>query len=224
MDLQIFIKIDPIYASAQLNSTITYNLIKFYQDYGDDWQFYFSSIIKDSIQSLSVNYDTTFFFENRKNFKNLLFDKINTIVKAKSNKIITIYSLQLHQIRLNPKIENSINDKLVQYQKIKLFSINDQISTINKNTDRMKKQNLADIDYLTMNAKSYYESYKIYTQSNCTDIIMKNDINIYSELDSNLYLSYEGNLLNFISVLEGKDYTPNKFINFNSLSLAEQGQ
>lgn len=224
MDLQIFLKIDPNYASAQLNSTITYNLVKFYFDYGSEWQSYFNSLIKATIQSLSVNYDTTFFFENRKIFKNLLFDKINSVVKTKSNKIINIYSLQLQQIKLNPIIEKSINNKLVQYQKIKLYSINDQIFTINKNTDRMKKQNLADIDFITMNAKSYYESSKIYIHSNCTDTIMKNDISIYSELDSSLFLSFEGNLLNFISVLEGKDYTPNKFVNFNSLSLAEQGQ
>jgi hypothetical protein len=224
MELQIFLKIDPTYASAQLNSTISYNLIKFYLDFGSEWQSYFNSLIKASIQSLSVNYDTTFFFENRKNFKNILFNKINSVVKIKSNKIVNLYSLQLQQIKLNPIIEKSINDKLVQFQKIKLYSINDQIFTINKNTERLIKQNSADIDFLTSNAKSYYESSKIYIHSNCTDTIMKSDMNIYSELDNSLYLSFEGNLLNFISVLEGKDYTPNKFINFNSISLSEQGQ
>ena len=85
----------------------------------------------------------------------------------------------------------------------------------------MRRNNLADIEYVTMNAKSYHETTKIYTHSNCTDLIIKNDMSVYSELDNSIFLSVEGNMINFISVLEGREYTSKKYVNFNSLTLKE---
>jgi hypothetical protein len=221
MDFTVYMKIEPVYATAQLNSTFTYNLFKFYEDFGDEWQLYFKSILTNTIQSLAVNYDTSFFFENRKNFKDVLMEKINSVIRAKSNKILSIYSLLLHEIKLDQKIENAINYKLVQLQKVKLYSIADQVSVINKNTERMRRNNLADIEFVTMNAKSYYETTKIYTHSNCTDLIIKNDMSVYSELDNSIFLTLEGNMINFISVLEGREYSSKKYVNFNSLTLNE---
>ncbi len=178
-------------------------------------------ITSNMIQQVTLNYTTRSIFNQRANFKNEVESKLRELFVKSSNNILNLISTQIHFIKTEEEYENSIQSTIIQSLYTKVYEIMDKIRIINKTTEMIERNTLSDINLINLRAMNYLNSVKDTTRSSCLDLIMKNDIEVYSSLDDVL-LSEEGNLINFISVIEERDYSPTQFVNINSLIVNER--
>jgi hypothetical protein len=208
-------KIQPEFS---IYSNSSFNLYNFYIEYGDVWYEHVENLVNKITQDTCVVYNTTTFLENRESFKHDLFLNIQSNFTSIFKNIFSLYKLEIGYIKFNILLEEAIEGKLLQSQKIKVYSIQNQISIIKKETEKIIAELNSEIENMNINSLIYFQNVKASIRDQCWDYLLKNDMITYKNLDKDLSLSSDGNLINFIYTNEILSTDHKNYINFDEIT------
>ena len=88
------------------------------------------------------------FITDRQNVISSLRKKIDNTISTRSLKILKLYSLQLNSVTFPNSIEKSLKDKLLQLQYIRINNVQQDISNLNKEVQRLINNTDSDINLI----------------------------------------------------------------------------
>lgn len=218
IELRVVAKFLPEYS---IFSNSTYNLYHFYTEYGNNWYKTIENNLLKIILDTCSQFNSNFINENRITFKESLFSYFNSNFTLHFKNILTVNKVVLGDIYYDPLIENGIEEKLLTEQNLKLLYMKESLNIIKKETDILVSKINYEISSLLLSSKLYYENTKFDIREECWNYKVKNDIQIYSSLDYDIFLSKDQSLIKFIYFNEFNNFTPLKYSNFEDVYFFE---
>eukprot|EP00347_Sterkiella_histriomuscorum_P006245 403353507 len=124
----------------------------FFLNYGEWWKGFFIRLAQAKIKETTTKFQELDFYNKRALINHNLTSELSKLFLEQSDGVLNVTEVQLRKIELESLLEDAVEDKLIELQAQRKWSITQNISIITKETDMIKQYASNNITLIYANA------------------------------------------------------------------------